>query len=276
MFLKQAQKYIADKLNIEDNKMFESKIIIKTLFNVSEHDLILNEIELKQADIKKIDDVINLRNKRYPLQYILGIWEFYSLEFFVGDGVLIPRQDTETLCEETLKLIKDKQKQKIIDLCSGSGCIAITIDVNTNKQNEIFALEKSKKAIKYLEKNIVHNNSNVKIIEDDVINPKNELKDFDVIVSNPPYLSVFDMTKMQQEVSFEPKMALYAQNDGYYFYEHITNIWYDRLKKDGYLIFEIGINQFEKVMEIMEKKGFKNVVCKKDLNGIIRVISGQK
>lgn len=276
MFLKQAQKYIADNLNIDDNKMFEAKIILKSILNISEHNFILNDKQVTSEDLVKINEIIKKRNKRYPLQYLLGKWEFYGLDFYVGEGVLIPRADTEILCEETLNILKECDNKKIIDLCSGSGCIAIVIDKITNHKNKIYALEKSEKALKYLKKNKDLNNSNINILHDDVINPATKKCNFDIIVSNPPYLSVEDMTKLQEEVSFEPKMALYAEHNGYYFYENITDIWYDRLNKNGYLIYEVGINQSDTVSQIMSNKGFTNIrkVC--DLNGIERVVIGQK
>lgn len=276
MFLKQAQKYIADNLNIDDNKMFEAKIILKSILNVSDHNFILNDKEVTDNELNIINEIIRKRNKRYPLQYLLGKWEFYGLEFYVGDGVLIPRADTEILCDETLNLLKNSESKKIIDLCSGSGCIAITIDTVTEHKNKIYALEKSEKALKYLKKNKDLNSSNISILYDDVINPTTDECDFDIIVSNPPYLSVEDMTKLQEEVSFEPKMALYAQHNGYYFYENITDIWYDRLNKNGYLIYEVGINQSDKVSQIMSNKGFINIKKVCDLNGIERVVIGQK
>ena len=127
-----------------------------------------------------------------------------------------------------------------------------------------------------MKKNKDLNNSNINVLYDDVINPTTDECDFDIIVSNPPYLSVEDMTKLQEEVSFEPKMALYAQHNGYYFYENITDIWYDRLNKNGYLIYEVGINQSDKVSQIMSNKGFINIKKVCDLNGIERVVIGQK
>lgn len=276
MLLRETQKYLADKLDIDDNKLLEAKIILKSILNVSEHNFILNDKTVTTDELKLIESIIKKRNKRYPLQYIIGKWEFYGLEFYVGDGVLIPRADTEILCSEILSILKNTENKKIIDLCSGSGCIAITIDKMTNGTNKIFALEKSDKALQYLNKNKILNNSNIQILKDDVVNPHTTEKDFDIIVSNPPYLSVDDMIHLQEEVSFEPKMALYAKHNGYYFYEKITDIWYDRLNKNGYLIYEVGINQSDNVVDIMSNKGFVNIrkVC--DLNKIERVIIGQK
>lgn len=276
MFLKDAQKYIIDKLDIEDNKVFEAKTILKNILDISDHNFILNDKEISDEDLKKIDVIIKRRNRRYPLQYILGKWEFYGLDFYVGDGVLIPRADTEVLCDETLKILGNSKGKKIIDLCSGSGCIAITIDKMTNNKNNIFALEKSEKALTYLIKNKNVNDSKIEILEDDAVNPKTKEEGFDIIVSNPPYLNVEDMVNLQEEVSFEPKMALYAQNDGYYFYENITDIWYDRINDNGYLIYEVGINQSNKVAEIMLNKGFKNIKKVCDFNNIERVVIGQK
>ena len=230
------------------------------------------EIDIKDETYNNINSLIEKRENGEPLQYLTGRCEFFGLDFEVGEGVLIPRADTEISVEEVLKLCPENAK--IADLCSGSGCIAISI--KKNKPNaEIYAYEISDKAITYLQKNAKINNSDIKIIKADVLKDPKE-KDFDIIISNPPYLTNEDMQNLQQEVTFEPKSALYGGGDGLDFYRNITRIWADKIKNEGYLIYEIGINQQDAVSEILLNSGFCEIKQIKDLSGIIRVIIGKR
>lgn len=240
----------------------------------------LNNFNLENLEIDNntYESIVKLVNKiadGYPLQYVLGKWEFFGYDFKVGEGVLIPRQDTETLCEEIIKFIGNKQGLNILDLCSGSGCIAITIDKKC-PNNNIYAIEKSDLAFEYLTDNIKLNNSCVKAIKSDVLDMKSfdNLPKFDIIVSNPPYLTKQDMENLQKEVTYEPEMALYGDDDGLFFYENITRLWKSKLKIDSALFFEIGINQDNDVYKILLKNNFINVCKIYDLCGIIRVIYG--
>lgn len=233
-------------------------------------------IDITDEKINQIENMLKKRAKHYPLQYILGYWDFWNLHFKIGEGVLIPRADTETLVELALSKIKNIEKPVIVDLCSGSGCIAIS--VATERPDAIvYAVEKSKKAFEYLNENIKINNAiNVKPILADVLNKcifKENLL-FNLILSNPPYIQSKSIKCLQKEVMFEPKMALDGGDDGLYFYKNITEIWFNKLKNNGVLAFEIGYNQFDKVKTIMESKGLVDIKYKKDLNGISRVIYG--
>ena len=258
-----------------ENGSFEAKQLCCFAFGISEKELLLSQEQLSGAQRQKAEVLLQKRCGGMPLQYLLGEWEFFSLPFFVGEGVLIPRQDTETLCEAALSCLHGKQGQKVIDLCSGSGCIAVTLD-HYAPGNQVYALEKSKKALTYLNRNRKRNHSGIKIIEGDVLCPKTGESGFDVICSNPPYLSGKDMQKLQKEVSFEPEMALYAPNGGYYFYEEITRIWKDRLNPGGMLFYEIGMGQEERVSQILANNCFQNICFEKDICGIIRVVYAQK
>ncbi|MEG2429778.1 MAG: HemK family protein methyltransferase, partial [Oscillospiraceae bacterium] len=157
----------------------------------------------------------------------------------------------------------------------GSGCIAITLS-KIFPNAEIFALEKSPDAIFYLKKNITLHNANVTIIQDDVLSPKTDLKDFDVIVSNPPYLTQKDMEQLQLEVKFEPQMALYGNEDGLLFYNEITKIWKDRQTFNGKIFFEIGKGQENDVIKILQENNYINICKTPDLYGIIRDISATR
>lgn len=227
----------------------------------------------------KIMEIVRRRSESYPLQYLLGEWEFYGYPFKVGEGVLIPRPDTETLIEQTLAVCRQtgNKSPKIIDLCSGSGCIAVTLKKEL-PEAEVFAVEISDAAIKYLKQNVELNNADITIIQGDVLDEKlqQSLLDFDIIVSNPPYLTGEEMKELQIEVAFEPELALFGGNDGLGFYRRLTVMWKNSLKTGGYLLYEFGMGQHSAVSEILAENDFTDITLQKDAGGIIRTISGKK
>lgn len=215
----------------------------------------------------------------YPLQYILGTWEFYGYPFRVGEGVLIPRPDTETLIEQVIAICREKgmTSPKIADLCSGSGCIAITLKKEIPGA-DVTAVELSKEALGYLRENVRLNSADVNIIEGDVLKKDTVrmLKGLDIIVSNPPYLTAQDMRELQSEVRCEPVLALFGGNDGLGFYRAITELWRPALKTGGFIAYEFGMGQHEQVTEILRQDGFNDIRLKKDLGGIIRTAAAFK
>ena len=215
------------------------------------------------------------RKKGEPLQYIIGEWEFYGITFKVGEGVLIPRQDTETVVETVIKKMSGKENLVLTDLCSGSGCIAVSLEKNLSCK-KVICVEKSDKAAEYLAENIKLNNSCAEVVKGDVLDDSTaeKLPAADIIVCNPPYLTAEDMKNLQKEVSFEPETALYGGEDGLDFYRNITRIWKSKLKEGGMLAYEIGINQEDEVMRILIQHGFENVRCRTDLCGINRCVFG--
>ncbi len=258
------------------SSQFEAMCIVEHIFGEKLEKILINKIDASEQQVALTDNIVFRRTQGEPLQYILGKWEFYGLEFFVGEGVLIPRQDTETMIDETLKL-KLPQCPKIIDLCSGSGCIGITINKKI-PDAQVTAVENSEKALSYLNKNIALNNAKIKIVMGDVLNEKTaeQFSDIDLILCNPPYLTSEDMKNLQKEVTFEPKEALFGGNDGMRFYKNITAIWKNILKSGGYIYYEIGIGQEDRVTEILMENNFVNIRSANDLCGITRVVSGQK
>lgn len=259
-----------------ESARFESRQLVKALLSVDDRAILENRREVRPEDLQKFEAAAEKRISGYPLQYLLGEWEFFSLPFAVGEGVLIPRQDTETLCEYALSRLAGKENAKIIDLCSGSGCIAITVEHYAPGEVQVFALEKSRAAIGYLRQNLEKNRSGVTLLEDDALFPKTEERDFDMILSNPPYLSGEDMERLQAEVSHEPEMALYADRDGYLFYEELTALWKGRLKPGGILAYEVGAGQADRVEEILQENGFVGTEQVFDLCGIPRVVAGSR
>ncbi len=270
MTVKQAEKLTAQMLSpFSDEAETEAKYIVSHLANCEPNRLILSDAEI---DKKDIEEIVLKRREGTPLQYILGKWWFYKSEFLVGEGVLIPRQDTETLVEAALDFIKDKTSPKVCDLCSGSGCIAISIAAD-RKDAEVTAVEKYDGAYSYMLKNIEYNGTkNVKAVRYDVLcEPFGE---YDLIVSNPPYIKNEDKNILSKEVLFEPHTALFGGDDGLFFYREITKIWKCALRPGGILAFEVGINEDEAVAEILRQNGFVNIGAKNDLIGIPRVIFG--
>lgn len=269
---------------------FEAGCILEDLFKIKIFEF--SSIKDKIADGDLTKKALNIAKKRAngePLQYLLGAWEFYGLPFKVGEGVLIPRSDTEILVDTVINHFKKINilKPSIIDLCSGSGCIAISIAQNISDAN-VYAVELSSEAFPYLVENIRINNANVKLLKGDIMNGRlldnfadqDSVGDFiklDCIVSNPPYLTDKEMGELQKEVSFEPEMALRGGSDGLKFYRVISCLWAEILKKDGLLAFEIGFEQAEAVSKILEKSGlYYNIKVIKDFSGNDRVVTALK
>ena len=270
----------------------EIKIILKYTLDINTNDLILDKNKIINQDkVNEILEILKLRINNIPLQYILKSWEFMGLNFCVGPGVLIPREDTSVLVNFVINILKKRVKPEntvnIIDLCSGTGCVAIVLESvlkNYIKNINIYALEKSSKAIEYLTKNKQINNSNIKITSGDVFIDHNEFPDnfFDCIVSNPPYIKTNDIQNLQKEVQQEPFMALDGGPDGLDFYRNITKFWSKKLKNhstndknNGVLAFEVGYDQAECVEEILLNFDFKKIYTERDINNIVRVVAGE-
>lgn len=268
-------KIILQSADIE-NYVFESRCILEHFLKIDHRQLIIcSNKTVDQESVLLCENAALKRSKGYPLQYILGKWEFFGFPFYVGEGVLIPRQDTETLVENTLKLVKNNSHPYIIDLCSGSGCIAISLDKSL-KYCDVSAIEYSDIALDYLKKNIKLNNSSVKVFKGDVLDSNfvSNFKNCDIITANPPYLTQNDMEHLQKEVEYEPSIALYGGDDGLLFYKKITKLWKNVLKPNGIILFEIGIGQEQDVKNILSNCGFINIEFYSDLCGVIRVVSG--
>lgn len=267
---------ITEKLEnaaIEDAK-FEAEQIVTSVCDISLSQLLLNgaeEISAKKQD--KIFAVTEKRCEHYPLQYLLGEWEFYSLPFKINEGVLIPRPDTEILVDTALDYIADSENMDIADLCSGSGCIAIAVEKNA-PENRVTAYEKYDAAYKCLCENIKLNNSQAEAVCYDIADGPD--KHFDMILSNPPYIKSRDIPSLQKEVGFEPTTALDGGEDGLKFYRIICDKWVPYLKDGGVLITEIGYDQKADVIKIFENANLTCVECKTDYEGNDRVVIGTK
>jgi len=205
-----------------------------------------------------------------PLQYILGEWDFYGRTFTVGEGVLIPRADTEILVEAALEAAKAFSAPRILDLCAGSGCIAVTMALE-RPDAVVTALEKSPKALAFLRENAALHRASVRITEGDVLAPEGSER-YDLILSNPPYLTGGEMDALQREVRHEPAEALFGGEDGLRFYRAIAGLWRERFLPGGRLLVEIGRGQERAVTEILQENNFTDICFHRDLCGIIRVL----
>lgn len=228
------------------------------------------EEDLPEEQLSEYEIALRKRAEHVPLQYIVGETEFMGLKFKVNSSVLIPRQDTETLVEEALKAVRPGMR--VLDLCTGSGCIIVSILHNV-ADVEGYAIDISKQALNVAKENARLNEVSVMFERSDLFD--NVTGTFDVIVSNPPYIPTAEIVKLMPEVrGFEPMEALDGKEDGLYFYRKMIPECRDYLNPDGRVLFEIGYDQGEAVSGIMREAGFREVQVIKDLAHNDRVVTG--
>ncbi len=276
MKLKDLREIISSKLaccSFEEAE-FEADCIIADIIGVTNSVLrIMGNNEVDTEAVKKAESFAARRVNGEPLQYILGKWEFYGLDFFVGEGVLIPRPETELLVDIALDFAKDKQNLTCFDLCSGSGCIGITVSKLLTGA-DVTALEKSDKALEYLNKNKnYHKVDNLSVVKGDLFYGADLFggKTCDILLSNPPYIKTNLISGLQREVLSEPYMALDGGADGLDFYRAIAEKWFSAVKPDGMVAVEIGEEQGNDVSLIFSRY-FKKVEVIKDYYGNDRVV----
>ncbi len=232
--------------------------------------MIMNN-EAEETILCRYYELIDKRCTHYPLQYIIGTTEFMGISFKVDENVLIPRFDTEILVEEVLKLNLDKKK--ILDMCTGSGCIAISIKKLLKGSADVTGVDISEGALKVAKYNAKMNDAEVSFIKSDLFENVNER--YDVIVSNPPYIRTEVINGLMEEVkSHEPFMALDGKEDGLFFYKNIIKNSPFFMKKDAVIAFEIGYDQADSVKDIM-KDDFYDIRVVKDFAGLDRVVMGR-
>ncbi len=207
-------------------------------------------VEVTDEQIAIIGELLERRMKGEPLQYILGEWSFMGLPFYTDERALIPRQDTELLAETAIRLIEERGYVNVLDLCTGSGCVAISIAKRTNAS--VSATDVSAEALELARENAALNECEVTFFESDLFS--NLAGTFDLITCNPPYLSQADMERLQPEVSFEPKLALFGGEDGLDFYRRIAKLYRNYLNDGGALLLEIGCTQAESAAGLFSAK----------------------
>lgn len=232
----------------------------------------LSSEEVTEEQYARMLEIAEKRTEGVPLQYIFGEWEFYGYPFYVGEGVLIPRPETELLVDIGVKYCS--KESRVLDLCSGTGCIPISINLKTGA--DCCAVELYDEAYSYLKRNIALNSAKVTAIQADALDGSLFAGiTFDAIFSNPPYLTAAEMEDLQKEVAYEPSTALFGGEDGLDFYRGIIAGWSGRLTKEGIFAVEIGETQGEAVSAIMQQNGLSSEIIK-DYSGMDRVVLGRK
>ena len=238
--------------------------------------------EMPAEERKEYFRLIARRGERIPLQHLTGTQEFCGLEFRVSPDVLIPRQETELLVERSCSLLKDKdykdkENVRVLDMCTGSGCIAVSIVhllAGQGVRVSMTASDISEKALAVAGENARRNGAEITFTQGDLF--ENTEGPFDLIVSNPPYIRTDVIPSLMPEVrGHDPLQALDGGADGLYFYREITRRAPQYLKEGGWLLFEIGSDQAPDVTLLMEQAGFKNITVRRDLSGLERIVEGR-
>lgn len=250
-----------------------SLIALTYLLDINKSSVILRSGEELDSDIGlKLDGILEKYNKGYPLQYALGEWEFYGLNFKVDERALIPRFETEIILDFIIK--SSYKKDKILDIGTGSGAIAISLGRNL-PTSRIIGSDIEEKALSLARENKERlKASNVSFIKSDLFEEISEK--FDIIISNPPYINQTDYDKLDERLYHEPKSALLAKEDGLYYYKRIIKDAKAYLNQGGRLVFEIGYDQKQRICELLNESDFKNITCMKDYNDFDRFIIAEK
>ena len=235
-----------------ENPDGDAREILCAVLECDRTQLILREEDVPEQLCEKAIAMARRRVSGEPIQYILGSWSFMGRDYTVGEGVLIPRDDTEVVVTEALKLCESIPHPVIVDLCAGSGIIAT--------------------------ENIALNQAKVNAIHADLQNCVNDFEDgsLDMIVSNPPYIRSSEIAELQQEVQYEPRLALDGGEDGYDFYKMMISLWTPKLKKGGAVAFEVGEGQFDTIADMLKNAGYTAVSGTPDIQNITRAITAKK
>ena len=269
-------KYLKQGFDFDEARS-EVDFALDALFNYSYKDFMLGKV-LEKWQLVKIDRVFEERVLTHkPIQQIIGQAFFYKRKFFVNENTLIPRPETELLVEKVLNLSKDYENPKVLDIGTGTGCIPISL-VLENSKITAESVDISANAIEIAQKNALFHNvyNKVKFIKSDLF--ENVSDEYNIIVSNPPYIPLNDKDTLQIEFrDFDPPLALFTSDeDGIEFYEKIIEDAKNHLLINGYLIFELGINQSQLVKNLFEENGYSDIEIIKDYNSIDRIIFAKR
>jgi len=260
--------------------IYDSDEIKSFFFLILEHehqlkrvDLALNpELEFSEIEIHNWEVYIQDLKNQKPIQYLIGKTRFFGFEFYVNQHTLIPRPETEELVDWIIKENLSKKNLQILDIGTGSGCIAISLDKNLKA--ETFGFDVSYEALEVAQKNADHNQAFVHLVEFDILNDVWEGDPFDIIVSNPPYVRELEKQEIKPNVlEYEPHLALFVPDEiPLLFYEKIADFAKEHLSENGQLFFEINQYLGKETSEMLKNKGFKKVILKKDIYGNDRMI----
>ena len=267
--LEQATK-ILTSYNITQAKT-DAEVLLCDVLNITRNKLVtLRKETLNKEQYKKYQQYINRRITREPVSYILGNTEFMGLPFKVDNNVLVPRQETELIVEQANEFIKQNNMSTVLDLCTGSGCIAVSV-AKYNPHISVTAVDISSKALSVAKENSTINNVNnqIKFIESNMFSNIIDKK-FDIIISNPPYVTADEYKSLEKEIFFEPKIAFLADTDGLEFYRIIAEKAKCFLNNKGMLLLELNANISSKIADLFKDFVFIKII--KDYSGLDRIL----
>ena len=280
--LKEAREQF-EKLELQTPQLDAEVLLCHFLNKDRSYVHIYPEKEISREICQKFWEAVDKRKNRMPIQYIVNKQQFMGLDFYVDERVLIPRGDTEILVEEVIEIYnkeKVNEKVNILDIGTGSGAITISLAKYINKA-QVYSVDISEKALEIAKANALNNEvaDRIEFLLGSMFEPLNDRcleRTFDYIVSNPPYIPSKDVLELDEQVkSYEPKLALDGGEDGLDFYRSIIETAPNYLKNGAWLIFEIGYNQGQDLVNLMREKGFSDISVIKDLAGLDRVVKGK-
>jgi release factor glutamine methyltransferase len=260
---------------IEDHAREAATLLTETLC-IDKAALHTGPLEIDEKISQELDLFAARRIQGEPLHYIIGHVDFFGLRIDVGQGVLIPRPETELMVEEAIRLITARNGSiGVLDLCTGSGCIALSL-AREIQRSVVLGIDWSEKALSYARRNAqCHGIGNAVFIKGDLFNPLSADIRFDCIISNPPYIRTNDISRLQKEIGYEPIEALDGGEDGLDFYRRILDKAPRHLKKNSIVILELGFDQADCIRRLAAQHGFKNIRFVKDYAGIERIFIGE-
>lgn len=273
MTLKEAVDYGSTFLSYNGVDEYEFKALCLACAACGIENRTFRQNQDMSVPLRRFADLLWRVKSGEPLQYVLGSWDFYKYTFSVGEGVLIPRPETEELVEHVLRALQDVPQPVVYDLCAGSGCIGLSI-ARDRKDAQVYGIEKYDAAMQYLLKN-AQDDRNFHALQGDVLGDPLDLPPADCIVSNPPYIPHAQLPALQPEVRREPASALDGGEDGLLFYRAIAAKWLPLLKKGGLLAVEIGEDQGSAVQAVFAQY-LKNVSVLKDSAQNDRIVIAKK
>ena len=254
-------------------------IILEDFHHMKRVDLALNpDFELSPEFLKQWENVVAQLKEQRPIQYILGETEFYGLPFYVNEHTLIPRPETEELVDWIIKASKvasQKSQVKILDIGTGTGCIAISLAKNLSNA-KVYAMDVSEKALEVAQKNAKRNEVTVEFLHQSILETEDLGQTFDIIVSNPPYVRHLEKEEIRKNVQdFEPHLALFVEDeDALLFYRKITELAVKNLNDNGQLYFEINQYLGNEMVQLLQQHNFQQIELRKDIYGNDRMIFG--
>jgi release factor glutamine methyltransferase len=272
--LKTAENFLKSKGL--SNPKADAEVLLSFVLQIKRSSLpLLRDKKPTDKQISQYKDYVLKRSNREPVAYITGFAGFMCLEFKVDKNVLIPRPETELLVELALKIAKEKDKKVVLDLCTGSGCIAVSM-ANLGKFEYIVASDISVNALAIAKENAQINNAlSIKFIESDIFEKITDNK-FDMIVSNPPYITESEYIALDSELKFEPKNALTGQDEGLFFYKKIAPDALKYLNDSGYILIELNSNKVRDIQQIFVDNKYVDIEIINDYSGLPRILKAQK